>query len=88
MFLQCTRLILHVVPMMFYILAYFVLLVFSLMGILLCSCSQIIQIYACTLIGWDELFIDRLYLYLSLLDVFVCTMIGGGILYLRCKVPL
>ena len=54
---QYTNWVLHVVPMMFYPLAYFVLLILSLMGLVLCGCSQILQICGCNLIGGDELFI-------------------------------
>ena len=44
-------------PMMIYCLAYCELLLFSLVGLTVCSCSRIIQIYVCRLIGRDELLI-------------------------------
>ena len=70
---------------------YFVLLwitTSALVGLAVCVCSQIIQIYACTLISGDELLIAGLYLYLSFLAVFICPTIGGGSLYLRCTVAV
>ena len=47
----CTSHIIHVVPMMLYFLAYCELLFFSLMGITVYSCNQILQICGCRLIG-------------------------------------
>ena len=60
---QCNSRLLHMVPMMFYLLDYFGLLLFSMVGISVCSCSQILQIYACTMVGGDELFISGVDVY-------------------------
>ena len=49
--------ILHIVPMMLYVLAYFELLFLSLVGLTVCSCSIIIQICICRMIGGDEFLI-------------------------------
>ena len=54
---RCTSWVLHVVPMMSYLLGYCELLLFSLVGIAVCCCSQILQRYVCNLIGGDEFLI-------------------------------
>ena len=53
---RCTRRLIHVVPIMFYHLACCGLLILSLMGLVVCSFSQIPQIYACKLIGGMNFF--------------------------------
>ena len=49
----CTSWVIHVVPMIFYLLAYWGVLILSLVGILVCSFSQILQIYAFKQMGGD-----------------------------------
>ena len=52
---QSTIPLLHVVPMMLYILGHYGLLILSLVGVVVCSCIWIFQICACRLIGGDEI---------------------------------
>ena len=49
----CARILLHVVPVMLYCLAYRELLFLSLVGIMVCGFNQIIQICGCSLIGGE-----------------------------------
>ena len=72
---RCTIRILRVVPMMSYILAYCVLLILSLVGIEVCCCSQILQIFVCKLIGGDEFLNLGVYSDLFLLAVVICPTI-------------
>ena len=58
------------------------------MGISLCGCSQILQIYACKLIVGDELLIVGVDLYLLLLDVVISPTIGVESFYIHLIVPL
>ena len=85
---QCTIRILRVVPMMLYHLAYFGLILFSLVGLEACGCSQIIQICACRLIGGDEFLIAWADLYWLLTAVLIFLTIGYVSLYLCCIFPL
>ena len=85
---QFTSRVLHVVPLIFYLLAYFGLLLSPLVEISVCSCSQIIQIYVCKMIGRDELLIARVNLDLFLLGVLICPKIGCGSFHLDCILPL
>ena len=74
----CTKQVLHVVPIMFYIFSYFGLLFLTLVGLAVRGCSQSPQIYVCKLIGGDELLIDRLDSDLLLPAVLNRTSIVGG----------
>ena len=85
---RCNRHILHVVPMLFYLLYCCGLLILSLVGIAVCVCSQILQIYVCKLIVGEELFIAGMDSDLLLFVVLICPTIGGGIFHLRYIVPL
>ena len=49
--------VIHVLPIMLYLLEYYGLLLLSLVGLAVCGCSKILQIYVRKLIGGDELFI-------------------------------
>ena len=69
-------------------LAYCELLLLSLVGIVVCGCSQIIQIYVCKLIGGDKFLIYGLDSDLLFLDVVICNTIGGGSFHLNIIVPL
>ena len=82
------RRLLHVVPMMIYCLAYFELILLSLVGLTVCGCNQIIQICGCWLIGGKKLLIFWANLDWLLPAVVICPTIGGSIIYLRCIVPL
>ena len=84
----CSIWVIHVVPMMYYLLEYCGLLLLSLVGLAVCGCIQNIQRYLCKLIVGDYFLIDVLYSYLWLISVVICTTIGGGIFHLRCIVPL
>ena len=84
----CNNRLLHVVPMILYILAYCDLIFLSLVGLTLCGCNQILQICACGLIGGDKFLILCVYLYRLLPASVICPTIGGGSIYLRCIVPL
>ena len=84
----CTSRIIHVVPMMIYHLAYCGLLIFSLVVLAVCGSSQILQICLCRLIGGAKFLIFLSYLDLLLPVVLICPTIVGGIIYLRCIVPL
>ena len=72
---RCTSRVLHVVPMMSYIFSYCVLLLYSLVGLIVCGCRQIIQIYVCKMMGGDEVLIYGVDLDLLLLDVVICPTI-------------
>ena len=74
--------------MMFFSFSYYGLLLLSLVGIELCGCSQILQIYVCKLIVGDEFLIDGVDSDLLLLAVVICTAIVGGLFYLRYIVLL
>ena len=76
------------VPMMFYLLDYCGLLLLYIVGLVVCGCSIIFQIYVCKLIGGDAFLIFRVELDLLLFTVVICPTIGGGSLYLCCIVPL
>ena len=81
--LLCTIRVIHVVPILFNLLAYCGLLLFYLVRIELGGCSQILQIYVCKLIGGDELLISGFYSYLFFIAVVICPTIGGGSFYLH-----
>ena len=83
---QCTSLVLHVVHMMSYILAYWELLLFFMVGLAMCVYSQIIQRYVCKLIVGDEILIAGVYSELLLFDVVICPTIGGGSFHLHYRV--
>ena len=85
---RCTSRFLHVVPMMFYLLAYRGLLLLSLAGLLVCGCSQIILIYVCKMIGRVELLISGVDSDLWFIAVLICPTSGGGSFYLRCIVHI
>ena len=85
---QCTRNIIHVVIMMIYCLAYYGLLLLFLVGIAVFSCSQIIQICACRLIGGDELLIWWAYLDWLFPGVVIRPTFLGRSIYLLCTAPL
>ena len=86
--IQCTRRILHVVPIMLYWLAFCGWLILYLVVLAVSSCSQILQICACKLIGGDEFLISLVDLYWLLPAVVICPAIVGVSFYLRCIVPL
>ena len=75
----CTSWVIHVVPMVFCLLAYCGLLTLSLVGILVCSCSQILQIFMCKLIGGNQLLVSVVDSDLSLLEVVICPIEQGEI---------
>ena len=54
---RCTIRFIDVVTIMFYLLDYFGLLLLSVVGIAVCICNQILQMYVCNLICGDELLI-------------------------------
>ena len=54
--------IIHVVIMVLYCFSYCELLFFPLVGLKVCGCNRIIQIYACRMIGGYEFFIVCTYL--------------------------
>ena len=85
---QRTIQIFHILTMMLYSLAYCELQFLSLVGIMVCGCSWILQICACSLIGGDEFLIVWEYLDWFFPDVVICPTIWGGSLYLCCIVPL
>ena len=78
----CTKRVLHVVPMMFYIFYYFGLLLLTLVGLAVRGCSQSTQIYVCKLIGGDEFLIEGVDSDLLLPAVLNCTSIVGGFFHL------
>ena len=84
----CTSLILHVVPMMLYRLAYCELLFLSLVGLTMCGCNQILQVCARRLIGGGKFLIVWAILDWLFPAVVIFPKIWGGGLYLRCIVPL
>ena len=84
----CTIRVLHVVPMMFYLLAYFGLLLLSLVEIEVCGCNRILQIYTCKLIGGDELLIAWVNLDWFFPAAVIFPTIGYRSLYLFCTVLL
>ena len=84
----CTSRLLHVVPVMLYNLAYCGLLILSLVGLVLCGCSQILQTCECNIIGGNELSYALTDLDTLLSDVVIYPTIGGRSLYLRFIVAL
>ena len=84
----CTRLILHVLPIILYLLAYCDLLFLSLVGITVCGCNQILQICGCRLIIGEEFLVvwDNLYWFLPV--VAICPTIEGGSIYLHFIFPI
>ena len=78
----------HVVTMMLYLLEYFELRFLSLVGLTVYGCYQIIQICVCRLIGGDGFLTVWSDLDWLLPTVVIYTTTGGGIIYLRCTVPL
>ena len=53
------------------------------MGLTVCGCRQIIQIYVCKMMGGDEVLIYGVDLDLLLLDVVICPTIEGGSFHLH-----
>ena len=64
--------------MMLYNLAYCGLLLFSLVGLAVCNCSKIFQIYVCKLIGGGEFSIYGVDSDLFLFAVLICPTIVSG----------
>ena len=85
---QYTMRIIHVVPMMLYPLAYCGLLFFSLVGLVVCSCSQILQIYVCKMIVGYEFLIVGVDSELLSISVVTCLTIGGESFHIVCIVAL
>ena len=85
---RCTSRFLHIVPMMFYILDYCVLLIMSLVGLVVCSCSQILQIYVCKMIVGYEFLIVGVDSELLLISVVTCPTVGGESFHIVCIVAL
>ena len=63
---------------MFYLLVYRGLLLLSQVGLAVCSCIKILQIYGCKMIGGAELLVSGVDPELLLLAVVICIAIGGG----------
>ena len=84
----CTSILLHMVTMMLYGMADYVLLSLFLVGKRVCGCNLILQKCGCRLIGDEEFFILLENLDLLYLAIVICPTIEGGTLYLRCIVPL
>ena len=84
----CTIQVLHLVPMMQYILHYFGLLFLYLVEIAVWDWNQNLHRYICKLIGGYEVLIAGVYLELLLLAVKIFPTIGGGSLCIHCIFPL
>ena len=85
---RCTSWFLHVVPMMFYPLAYCGSLIFSLVRLAVCGCNQILQIYVCKMIVGYEFLIVGVDSELLLISVVTCLTIGGESFHIVCIVAL
>ena len=85
---QCTRLLLHLVPLMRGCLVYYELLLVSQVGLMVCSCNQIYQICWYRLIGGKEFLIILSDLGWLLNVVIVCPTVEDVSLCLSCTVPL
>ena len=73
--IPCNRRLIHEVPMTLYSFYYFERLFLSLVGLTVCGCNRIIQIFGCRLIGGEELLIVWENLDWLLPAVVICIII-------------
>ena len=74
--------------MMFFLLVYCVLLLLYLVGLVVCGCSKILQMYVCMMIDGGEFLISGVDSDLIFLAVVICPKIVGRSFNLQFIVPL